>query len=88
VRGNSDGDACFFGSGKQLPEVIDHIVLHYTLAEYTPAHTFGAEEVDLRVDDHQCCAGQVELHARVRQRRLCRVGIRGGGANRIVAHDS
>src|SRR3990167_3848064 len=88
VRRNGDRDARALGGRKQLADVLDGIVLDDAFSKHAPAHAFGAEEVDLRIDHHQRGPREIKLHAGIGQRRLYRVCILGGDAVRIVAHDS
>ncbi|MNI46251.1 hypothetical protein D3C73_1007040 [compost metagenome] len=77
---HGDGQVLRLESLEQLFKVLDGVVLDDALAEHRPTGAGRAEEVVLRVDDHQSGFAQVEFETSARQCGFGGVGVQ-------MAHD-
>jgi hypothetical protein len=50
------------GAHEQLLYVLNGFVLLDALPDQFPRDTIGAEEIVLRIRQHECCGGRIEMH--------------------------
>jgi len=66
VGADKDRHISLLGRLEEALDVFDGLVFGHTVADNSPCHSFGAEEIILRIGDNHCDLPLPELHSRTR----------------------
>ena len=82
VRGDEHGNVICLCNLEELLDVLDRVVLGDALAHHAPGDAVGAQEIVLRIGDHERRAPGLDLHAGIGELRRGGQGTADDGQSR------